>query len=416
MAKRRVVVTGLGTVNPVGNSVKEYWDGLMNGRSGIGPITKFDVSEFPSKIGGQLNDWAGPQDPVDPREAKRMDPFTQYAVGASLEALQDAGVDPSPEDRDRCGVVVGTGIGGLLELQQQHVRMLEKGVRRISPFTVPKMMGNAAAGTISILAGFRGPSFSVQTACASAANSIGDALRLVQNDEADLVIGGGAEAALTEIGLGSFCALKGLSTRNDDPEHASRPWDKDRDGFLLSEGAGVIILESLERAKARGAKIYGEITGFGMSCDAHHITAPEPDGAGAKLAMLHSVKDAGINPEDVDYINAHGTSTVLGDVGEVRAIKAAFGDHARNGLLVSSTKSATGHLLGASGGVEVIACLKALETGVLPATLNLENPDDECDLDFIPNTPREKQVDYALSNSFGFGGHNACVIMKRFTG
>jgi len=417
MAKRRVVLTGLGTVNPLGRDVPSFWRALLAGESGIRRIQLFDPTDFASQIGGEVQEWKGVESElIDPREMKRMDRFTQFAVGAAIEAVVDSGIDFSQCDPVRCGVIVGSGIGGLRTLQDQHKRQLDKGPGRVSPFTVPKLMANGAAGNISIIWGLRGPNFAVVTACASAANSIGEAYRAMLRDEADVVITGGSEAAVTEIGLASFCALKGLSTRNDDPARASRPFDKDRDGFLLSEGAGVLILEELEHAKARGAKVYAELTGYAATADGYHITAPDPEGKSASLAMRNSVTDAGLSPEDVDYINAHGTSTELGDVAETRAIKQTFGDHATGGLMVSSTKSSTGHLLGASGGVELIASALAIHEGVIPATQNLETPDDECDLDYVPLTPREKPIDVALSNSFGFGGHNACLLLQRFDG
>jgi 3-oxoacyl-[acyl-carrier-protein] synthase II len=387
-------------------------------RSGIATIARFDPSEFTSHIGGEVKNWEEVPyvDVVPPHESRRMDRFTQLAVASSIEAVRDSGLDFQTEDRDRCGVIIGSGIGGLQELEDQHLRLLEKGAKRVSPFTVPKLMGNAAAGNVSILWGLRGPNQAVVTACASAANSIGEAMRSLLRGEADIILTGGSEAALTRIGLGSFCALKGLSTRNDDPEHASRPWDKGRDGFLLAEGAGILVLEELEHAKKRGARIYAEMAGYGSSGDGYHITAPDPEGRGAILAMKRCLNDAELAPEAVGYINAHGTSTQLGDIAEVNAIKAVFGDYAKNGLMVSSTKSSTGHLLGASGGVEAIASIKAIVEGVVPATLNLEDPDEGCDLDFVPNTPRQARVDAVLSNSFGFGGHNACVLFKRFLG
>jgi 3-oxoacyl-[acyl-carrier-protein] synthase II len=417
MAKRRVVLTGLGTVNPLAHNVGEFWDNLLACKTGIRPIARFDASPFTSHIGGEVQDWQTVQsDLIDAREARRMDRFAQFAVQAAIEAVADSGLDFEAEQKDRCAVIVGSGIGGLQELEDQHIRMLEKGPSRVSPFTVPKLMGNAASGNISIIWGLRGPNFAVCTACASAANSIGEAFRLLQRAACDIAITGGSEAAVTPIGLASFCALKGLSTRNDDPAHASRPWDKQRDGFLLSEGAGVVILEELEHAKARGARIYAELIGYGASADGYHITAPDPEGNGAVLAMQDALRDGEINAEDVDYINAHGTSTMLGDLAENGAVKKTFGDHAYNGLLVSSTKSSTGHLLGASGGVELVACAKTVETGAVPATLNLEDPEDGCDLDFVPNTPREAPVKVVLSNSFGFGGHNACLLIRKFEG
>ena len=354
-----------------------------------------------------------PADLMDTRESKRMDRYAQFAVVAAIEAVRDSSIDFATDDPARCGVIFGSGIGGLQTLQDQHRRQIDKGPGRVSPFTVPRLMANAAAAHISIIWRLRGPNFAVVTACASAANSIGEAYRIMLRDEADVVISGGSEAALTEIGLASFCSLKGLSTRNDDPEHASRPFDKDRDGFLLSEGAGAIVLEELEHAKARGAKIYAELIGYGATADAYHITAPDPQGTAASLAMQHCMADGHVAPDQVDYINAHGTSTVLGDIAEMRAIKNTFGDHATAGLLVSSTKSCTGHLLGASGGVEIIASAMAIARGVVPPTANLEEPDEECDLDCVPLTPREKKIDIAMSNSFGFGGHNACLLLKR---
>lgn len=417
MARRRVVLTGLGTVNPLGHSVREFWPALIAGKSGIRRIERFDPEEFTSQIGGEVFQWSGiPTDMVDPREARRMDRFAQLAVAAAIEAVADSGIDFEKEDLERCAVIVGSGIGGLQELEDQHNRMIQKGVKRISPFTVPKLMANAACGMIGILWGLRGVNFAVVTACASAANAIGESMRTLERHEADIIITGGSEAALTRMGLASFCALKGLSTRNDDPEHASRPWDADRDGFLLAEGAGIIVLEGLDHAEARGAEIYAELIGYGASCDGYHITAPDPTGRGAILAMNRAMADGGLAPEQVSYVNAHGTSTPLGDVAEARALKKVFGAYATDGLAVSSSKSSMGHLLGASGGVELIACTLAIREGVIPATLNLDNPGEECDLDFVPKTPREMKFDIALSNSFGFGGHNACLLVKRFEG
>lgn len=417
MAKRRVVITGLGTVNPLGHNVGDFWSGLLDGKSGIARITLFDPARFASQIGGEVKDWLGPPaDMVDLRVSKRMDRYSQFAVTAGVEAIRDSGIDFNAEDPSRCGVLVGSGIGGLLTLETQHERLMEKGPGKVSPFTIPRLMINAASSHLSILFGLQGPNFAIVTACASASHSVGEALRIIQRGEADVMITGGTEAALTRIGLASFCALKGLSTRNDDPEHSSRPWDKNRDGFLLAEGAGCVMLETLDHARKRGAKIHGELVGYGANADAHHITAPDPEGVGAAKAIQAALADGRIEPTDVDYINAHGTSTVLGDISETVAIKKVFLDHAKNGLLISSTKSMTGHLLGASGGVELIACVKALEADVLPATRNLDEPSEGCDLDYIPNTPREKKVDTILSNSFGFGGHNSCLVVKRFEG
>ena len=415
MMRRRVVLTGLGTVNPLAHNVRDFWSELLSGSSGIRRIARFDPSPFTSQIGGEVQNWtAVPPELLDPRESKRLDRFAQFAVAASIEAVKDSQLDFEKEDKNRCSVIIGTGIGGLQELEDQHKRLLEKGPKRVSPFTVPKLMGNAACANVSILWGLRGPNYAVATACAAASNAIGEATRVIQREDADLAITGGAEAAVTIIGLASFCALKGLSTRNDDPTHASRPFDKDRDGFLLAEGAGCVVIEELERAKKRGARIYAELIGYGASADGHHITAPDPEGNGAVLAMQRALADGAISPDEVDYINAHGTSTQLGDIAEVKAIKRVFGDHATKGLMVSSTKSSMGHLLGASGGVEIIASALAIRDGVIPATVNLEEPDEQCDLDFVPNTPRQKKVDVILSNSFGFGGHNACLLLKRF--
>jgi len=417
MAERRVVLTGLGTVNPLARSVAGFWDSLLGCKTGISRIERFDPTPYTSQIGGEVKKWDRvTSDLVDPKESKRMDRYAQFAVQAATEAVADSGLDFDREDVDRCAVIVGTGIGGLQELETQHCRMLSKGPSRVSPFTVPKLMGNAASGHISILWGLHGVNFAVVTACASASNAIGEAYKVMLRDEADIAITGGSEAALTKIGLASFCSLKALSTRNDEPQRASRPFDKDRDGFLLSEGAGIVVLEELQHAKARGAEIYAELVGYGASCDGYHITAPDPEGNGAVLAMRRCIEDARADISDVDYINAHGTSTQLGDIAEVRAVKRLFGHYATGGLLVSSTKSATGHLLGASGGVEMIASVLITRNGAIPPTLNLENPDDECDLDFCALQPREATVNTVMSNSFGFGGHNACLMIRKFEG
>lgn len=413
MAKRRVVITGMGTVNPLAHDVETFWQRLLDGASGIRRITRFDPANFSSQIGGEVVDWEGVRaDYVDRREMKRFDRFAQFAVAAAIEAVESSRIDFEAQDKHRCGVLIGSGIGGLGTLEEQHQKMLARGPGRISPFTVPKLMVNAAAGNVGILWGLRGPNSSVATACASASNAIGDAFRLMQADRVDVMIAGGSEAALTQIGLASFCALKALSTRNDQPLRASRPFDKDRDGFLLAEGAGVVVLEELTHAQARGAPILAELIGYGSTCDASHITAPDPTGEGAADAMRIALADAGVAPSQVDYINAHGTSTVLNDVAETRAIKAVFGTHCSDGLVISSTKSAVGHLLGASGGVELIATVKAIQTGVVHGTLNLETPDDECDLDYCPLTKRAKQVNVAISNSFGFGGHNVVLVVS----
>ncbi len=417
MPSRRIVVTGMGTVNPLAVTVPEFWSSLLAGKSGIRRIQRFDPSPYPSQIGGEVVGFDGvPAAYLDVRESRRMDRFAQFAVTAAIDAVRDSGLDFAREDVERCGVLVGSGIGGLQELEEQHLRLLDKGPTRVSPFTVPKLMINAASGSISILWGLRGPNSAVVTACASAANAIGEAMRTIQRNEADVMITGGSEAAVTPLGLASFCSLKGLSCRNNEPHRASRPFDKDRDGFLLSEGAGIIVLEELEHARRRGANILAELVGYGASGDGYHITAPDPEGRGAALAMRRCLQDAKLAPEQVQYINAHGTSTDLGDVAETGAIKQVFGAWAKNGLAVSSTKSSHGHLLGASGGVEIIASILAIRDNVLPATLNLETPDERCDLDYVPLQPRQAKIDVALSNSFGFGGHNACLIVRRFLG
>ncbi len=386
----------------------------MAGESGIGPITHFDCSPFTSHIGGEVSDWAGVKDIVGARELKRFDRFAQLAIGAAVEAVADSSLDFEVEDKTRCGVLIGSGIGGLETLEIQHLRLLNKGPGQVSPFTVPRLMGNAASGNVAILWGLQGHNCSIATACASAGNAIGDAYRLIQSDQADIVLGGGAEAALTRIGLASFCALRALSTRNDDPGAASRPFDKDRDGFVLAEGAGVLVLEDIEHARARGANILAEMVGYGSTCDGTHITAPSPSGSGAAAAIRQAIKDAGIAPKDVDYINAHGTSTQLNDFAETKAVKAVFGEHVHNGLLLSSTKSAVGHLLGASGGVELIATIKMIREGVVAPTLNLDNPDEGCDLDYCAKESRPHEITYAMSNSFGFGGHNVVLVVKKF--
>ncbi len=417
MTKRRVVITGLGTVNPLAQDVAGFWDGLMHGRSGVGPITHFDASAYDSRIGGEVKDFPGPPEShVERREVKRLDMFAQFAVSAAVEAVADSGLQFDQEDPFRSGVVIGSGIGGLGELESQHLRLIEKGPSKVSAFTVPKLMVNAASGNVSILWGLQGPNSATATACASAGHAIADAFRFIRADEAEVIITGGSEAALTRLGLSSFCALRGLSTRNDDPVHASRPWDKGRDGFVLAEGAGVIVLEELEHAKARGAKIYAELLGYGVSGDGSHITAPQPEGKGAAMAMRQALRNAGVAPEQVDYINAHGTSTELGDLAETRAIKAVFGDHAKSGLMVSSTKSFIGHTLGASGGIEAVAVAKCIIENVVHATINLDDPDPECDLDYVPHTPREHAIQVAMSNSFGFGGHNVSLLIGRYTG
>ena len=406
---RRVVVTGLGTVNPIAQSTKDYWSGLLAGRSGIAPITQFDTAAFKVHFGGEVKDWKT-EGRIEGKLARHLDRYAQFALAAAAEAISETGIDFSKEDPFRCGSIVGSGIGGLFTWEEQHAIYLSRGPGRLSPFTIPKMIANSATGTISIEYGLMGPNTAVATACSTAAHAIGDAFHQIKWDLADVMVTGGAEAAITPMGLGGFVACKALSNRNDDPPKASRPFDKDRDGFVLGEGAGILVLEEYERAKARGAKIYCEVLACGNTADANHITAPHPEGAGAARAMQNAVKEAGWNLDEVDYINAHGTSTELGDKAETMAMKKVFGAHAYK-LAVSSTKSMIGHLLGASGGVEAIACALSLKHGILHPTINLVTPDPDCDLDYVPNQPRERRIKRVLSNSFGFGGHNASLAL-----
>ncbi|HVK11813.1 MAG TPA: beta-ketoacyl-ACP synthase II [Gemmataceae bacterium] len=406
---RRVVVTGLGTVNPIAQSVKDYWSGLTAGRSGIAPITQFDTTAFKVHFGGEVKDWKT-DGRIEPKLARHLDRYAQFALAAAAEAITESGIDFSKEDPFRCGSIVGSGIGGLFTWEEQHAIYLSRGPGRLSPFTIPKMIANSATGTISIEYGLMGPNTAVATACSTAAHAIGDAFHQIKWDLADVMISGGAEAAITPMGLGGFVACKALSNRNDAPAKASRPFDKDRDGFVLGEGAGILVLEEYERAKARGAKIYCEVLACGNTADANHITAPHPEGAGAARAMLNACREAGWNLDEVDYINAHGTSTELGDKAETMAMKKVFGPHAYK-LAVSSTKSMIGHLLGASGGAEAIACALMLKYGVLHPTINLDTPDPDCDLDYVPNQARERRIKRVLSNSFGFGGHNASLAL-----
>lgn len=410
MSKRRVVITGMGCVTSLGLTVDGVWEKIKAGTSGVGMITRFDTSEHTVKIGGQVADWDSPN--IEPREAKRLDRFSQFALNAAIDATKDAGMDFSSINPWRCGAIIGTGIGGIEEFEEGYRKMIEKGPSRVSPFMVPKLMCNAGSGNVAIHFGLKGPNAAVATACASAGHAIGEAVDAIRNDAADVMITGGSEAALTPLGLACFIALKALSKRNDDPTRASRPFDKDRDGFILSEGAGILVLEEYEYAKARGAKIYGELMGYGSTCDGSHITAPLEDGAGAAYAMEMALKDAGLNTDQIGYINAHGTSTGLGDIAETRAVKKLFGQRAYQ-IPVSSTKSMTGHLLGASGGAEAIFTTMAIKDGILPPTINLDTPDEECDLDYIPNVAREQQIQYGMSNSFGFGGHNVSLVIGK---
>jgi 3-oxoacyl-[acyl-carrier-protein] synthase II len=410
--RRRVVITGLGWITSFGESVDPVWDDICAGKSGIGPITRWDCSKYPTRFGGECPKFDVTKYGVEPREAKRLDRFGQFGIAASTIAVKDCGIDFDKADRFRCGVLIGSGIGGIETLEEQNKVLLERGVSRVSPFTVPRLMVNAASGNVSIQFRLHGPNTAVATACATGSNAIGDAMRFIQHDQADFMIAGGSEAALCELGMASFCAARALSTRNDEPQRASRPWDKDRDGFIMSEGCGVVILEEYEYAKKRGAKIYCELVGYGMSGDGHHITAPPEDGFGAAKAMELALKDAKVSPDVVDYINAHGTSTPLGDVAETKAVKAVLKDHARK-VAISSTKSQMGHLLGASGGVEAIVSAMAIHRNLIPPTINLDNPDEGCDLDYVPHKARDKKITYAMSNSFGFGGHNASLLFKK---
>lgn len=409
--ERRVVVTGIGVVTSLGCQVDDLWDRLCRGESGIGLIRAFDTSDFKVRFGGEIADWST-EGYLPRKEANRLDRFTQFAMVAATDAVRHAGLDFAREDSFRAGVILGSGVGGLHEIETQHARLLEKGPDKVSAFTIPKLMVNAAAGQVSIAYGLRGPNAAVATACASATNAIGDAFKLIQHDEADIMVTGGSEAAVTPMGISGFASMRALSTRNDDPTRASRPFDSQRDGFVLSEGAGILVLEEYEHAKARGAQILAEVYGYGASADGGHITQPDANGLGAAKSMARALADGELNPEQIDYINAHGTSTELGDVAETKAVKSVFGPHAGQ-LAISSTKSQLGHLLGASGGVELVVTICALQHQVVPPTINLEEPDPECDLDYTPLEARERRIDYAMSNSFGFGGHNAAIIVGR---
>ncbi len=411
--KKRVVITGMGALSPVGNNVEETWQSLIDGKGGIGLITRFDASDLPAKIAAEVKDF-NPEEHFEPNQIRKLDLYTQFALVAAREAVKDAKIlEDEKIDKDRVGVITGVGIGGILTFEEECIKSYTRGPRRISPFFIPKMIGNIAAAHIAIENGFKGPNFNVMSACASANHALGTALRTIQYGDADIVISGGTEAAVTALAVGGFCAMRALSTRNDDPETASRPFDTDRDGFVMSEGAAYLVLEDLEHALARGAHIYAEVAGYGATDDAFHITAPTDDGEGSSRAMLAAIHDAGMKPEDVQYINAHGTSTPLNDKGETQSIKAVFGDHAYK-LKINSSKSMVGHMLGAAAGIEAIVCVKTIETGIVHPTINLINPDPLCDLDYTPHKAVEAKVDVALSNSLGFGGHNAALIIKRY--
>ena len=412
--KRRVVITGLGLVTPIGIGVDASWKAALEGKSGIVPITQFDASSFPVRIAGEVRDF-DPGQYIEAKEIKKMDRFIHLAMAAATMAVEDSGLKINDENAERVGVVIGAGMGGLPTIEHYHKVLLEKGHRRISPFFIPMIIINLASGNVSIKYGAKGPNSAAVTACATGSHSIGDAFRIIQRDEADAMIAGGTESVITSLGIAGFAAMKALSTRNDEPQKASRPFDAARDGFVMGEGSGVIVIESLDNALKRGAKIYAEIVGYGMSSDAYHITTPAPGGEGAVRCMRAGIRDAGISPDEINYINAHGTSTKYGDELETAAVKTVFGDHARS-LCMSSTKSMTGHLLGAAGGVEAIFSVLSIYNSMVPPTINLENPDPECDLDYVPNRPKQVDVSCAMSNSFGFGGTNACLIFKKYRG
>lgn len=412
MQDRRVVITGLGAITPLGNTVDEFWASVKAAKNGIGPITHFDASQHSTQIAAEVKGFDPVNFGIDPKTARQMDTFVQYATAAALMAMKDCGLAITEENGPRVGVLIGSGIGGVETWEVQHQNLLNSGPRRVSPFFVPMLIANMASGMVAILTGAKGPNMAVVTACATASHSTGEAFHMIKRGDADAMIVGGAEAAIRPLSCAGFCTMKAMSTRNDDPEHASRPFDKDRDGFVMGEGAGILVIEELEHAKARGARIYAEVAGYGCSADAYHMVVI--DHQGAARSMKNALASAKVAPEAIDYVNAHGTSTPVGDPEECKAIKVAFGDHAKK-VMVSSTKSMHGHLLGAAGAVESIACIKAINEGIVPATRNLVEPDSQCDLDFIPNQAREAKVDYAMNNSFGFGGQNATLIYKKFS-
>ena len=411
MSQRRVVVTGMGMISPLGNDLASSWDGIVNGRSGLGAITSFDASLFTTRIAGEIRGF-DPTLYMSPKDVKKMDAFIHYGIAASLMAMEDSGLEVTEENAERIGAIVGAGIGGILGIEEQTAKYIEGGPRKISPFYIPSTIINMLPGQLSIMKGIKGPNFSAVSACATSNHSIGMAMRMIQYGDADVMIAGGAERGSSPTSVGGFCSMKAMSTRNDDPTAASRPWDKDRDGFVLGDGAGILVIEEYEHAKARGARIYCELAGFGASSDAYHMTAPSENGEGPARCMAMAMKDAGINASQVEYLNAHGTSTPLGDLAETLAMKRAFGDHAYK-TMVSSTKSMTGHLLGAAGGVEAIFSVLAIDKGIIPPTINLENPGEGCDLDYVPNVAREKRIDVAMSNGFGFGGTNSSLVFRR---
>ena len=413
--RKRVVITGLGVITPLGQGIGAFWENLLAGQCVIGPVTAYDTEGYACAIAGEVKDFDPTPAFPSPKEVRRTDRFTQFAMVAGWEAINDSGLDLDAADRDRIGAFIGSGIGGLGTMEKQHKTLLDRGPGRVSPFFIPMMILNMASGMFSLYNGLRGPNIATCSACATASHAIGEAWRTLVMDDADVMLAGGTEAAVNPIAMSGFDSMKAMSRRNDDPQHASRPFDADRDGFVMGEGSGVVVLETLEHAKARGARIYCEIAGYGNTADAHHMTSPAPGGEGGARAMRAALTSGGLNPEDISYINAHGTSTPQGDVCETQAIKTVFGDHACR-LAVSSTKGATGHMLGAAGSVEMAVCCKALETNIVPQTINYDTPDPDCDLDYVPNKPREMEVNAIANNSFGFGGHNACLVAKKFKG
>ena len=413
--ERRVVVTGMGIVSPLGHDVKTFWERLLAGQCGVDRITSFDVSQFDTQMAAQVKDFNPAAAFPSPKEVRRTDRYSQFGVYAGWQALRDSGLDLDSVNLDEVGVFIGSGIGGLETVTEQHKVLLERGPGRLSPFMIPMLISNMASGVFSMYHNLRGPNFATCSACATANHALGEAWRTIKMGDAQVMFAGGAEATVVAIGIGGFCAMKAMSTRNADPKHASRPFDKERDGFVMGEGAGVLVLEELEHAKARGARIYCEFAGYGNTADAHHLTAPSPGGEGATRCMRMALRNAALNPQDISYINAHGTSTPQGDIAETQAIKTVFGDYART-VAVSSTKGATGHMLGAAGAVEMIVCAKAIHTDSVPPTINYEVPDPECDLDYVPNSARQLKVNAIVNNSFGFGGHNATLVAKKFVG
>ena len=413
--KRKVVVTGLGVISSLGNTIGDYWDALLAGRSGIGRVTRFDASSYPTQVGSEVSDF-NPGDFMDPKEARRNDRYTQFAVAATRLALGDADLDPAKVDPERIGVLIGSGIGGMETIEEQSFKLFEKGPRKVSPFMIPQLIANMASGVVAIEINARGPNFGIVSACATGAHSIGESMHMIRTGRADIMIAGGSEAAITRLGYAGFCSMKAMSTHfNDTPEKSCRPFDRNRDGFVMGEGAGILILESEESAKARGARVYCEVAGYAATCDAHHITMPDPEGKGLAEALRGALADGGIDKAEVDYLNAHGTSTKYNDKFETTSVKNVFGEHARS-LVMSSSKSMTGHLLGAAGGIEAAACCKAIETGKIPPTINYEEPDPDCDLDYAPNHFVERDVQVAITNNLGFGGHNTSIAFRRLAG